>query len=201
MTFPIASLLPLRILDHCIVCVRNVFLVSLLLFVVAGVLGLLSARKSHSRRQQHIVKLWLIAFLLCFLSGFQLPLIGSVLCRKARREVLSALENIDVTTATLTLDSLPPLRNSPLLPDIKATRFVWAHHTYAINIVTCEISDSNTRLLLRIGRDSTNTNEYWVFYPKYKFTRKNEIGRFYSETAHTFLTSEPTSASVADPNL
>jgi hypothetical protein len=66
------------------------------------------------------------------------------------REVLSVLR---------TLDGLP------------------AHHSNPTKRIDIEISDHAPRLVLSLARDSGDPSEYWVFWPKYRITANNEIGR------------------------
>ena len=55
--------------------------------------------------------------------------------------------------------------------------FIPAHHSYPIKKFKFKIKDKDGELELLIGQDSQNKNEYWIFYPKYRHTGANELGR------------------------
>jgi hypothetical protein len=52
-----------------------------------------------------------------------------------------------------------------------------AHHSHPTKRISVEVCAKSPRLLLSLGRDSDDTQEYWVFWPKYCVTTYNEIGR------------------------
>jgi hypothetical protein len=51
------------------------------------------------------------------------------------------------------------------------------HGSHATKRLDVEIINESEKLTLKLGRDSKWGQEYWVFYPKYRYTSKNEIGR------------------------
>ncbi len=65
-------------------------------------------------------------------------------------------------------------RYLPVLQDITRKASHRSHDTGKIEIVIRKGSDN---MELFLGRDSQIPTEYWVFYPKYKHTTRNEIGR------------------------
>ena len=44
-------------------------------------------------------------------------------------------------------------------------------------MIRVDIESGKGNLTLELGRDSGYAQEYWVFYPKYRVTLNNEIGR------------------------
>ena len=52
-----------------------------------------------------------------------------------------------------------------------------AHHSHPTKRIKFAIKSHGESLELELGKDSERPNEYWVFYPKYKHTRANEISR------------------------
>src|SRR5713226_2116217 len=52
-----------------------------------------------------------------------------------------------------------------------------AHHSHPTKRIRVEIQTEKGDLTLELGRDSDFPREYWVFYPKYRVTSTNEIGR------------------------
>ena len=52
-----------------------------------------------------------------------------------------------------------------------------AHHSHDTVQIRIEVISNSKSLGLEFGRDSQRPQEYWVFYPKYRCTSKNEIAR------------------------
>lgn len=63
------------------------------------------------------------------------------------------------------------------IDELKTLAPMAGHGSHATKKVEITISDAAKTLTLEIGRDSKRPQEYWVFYPKYRYTSKNEIGR------------------------
>jgi hypothetical protein len=51
------------------------------------------------------------------------------------------------------------------------------HHSHPEKTIHVTIVSQGRTLRLSLGRDSDRSNEYWVFYPQYKHTARNELGR------------------------
>src|SRR5258707_1969189 len=51
------------------------------------------------------------------------------------------------------------------------------HHSHPTRRIRVDIQSEQGSLPLELGRDSGYAQEYWVFYPKYRVTSENEIGR------------------------
>jgi hypothetical protein len=51
------------------------------------------------------------------------------------------------------------------------------HGTHTTKKIRIEVMSKNQTLMIRLGRDSNRNQEYWVFYPDYRFTSTHEIGR------------------------
>jgi len=66
---------------------------------------------------------------------------------------------LDIISALSKLDSLP------------------AHHSHDMEHFQVRIKDRDRELVLELGQDSKRSDEYWVYYPKYKSTKYNEIGK------------------------
>lgn len=64
-----------------------------------------------------------------------------------------------------------------LLQELRTLHQIPAHHTHPVGNIAIQVSTGTQCLELSLGRDSSNPREYWVFYPKYNVTAKNEIGR------------------------
>ena len=60
---------------------------------------------------------------------------------------------------------------------LKTTAPELAHHSHSTRMIRVDIETDKGTLTLQLGRDSGHAQEYWVFYPKYRITSNNEIGR------------------------
>ena len=60
---------------------------------------------------------------------------------------------------------------------LKTTAPELAHHSHPTKMIRVDIETDKGVLTLQLGRDSGYAQEYWVFYPKYRITSNNEIGR------------------------
>ena len=56
-----------------------------------------------------------------------------------------------------------------------------AHRSHTTLRIKVEIAGDGEKLLLWVERDSANPREYWVFYPKYDYTSRHEVGRIITE--------------------
>jgi hypothetical protein len=52
-----------------------------------------------------------------------------------------------------------------------------AHHSHPTKRIRVELNSEKGHMTLELARDSDYPQEYWVFYPKYRVTANNEIGR------------------------
>jgi hypothetical protein len=53
----------------------------------------------------------------------------------------------------------------------------WAHHSHPTTRIRVDIRSDARNLTLELGRDSSNPQEYWVFYPDRGASSDTEIGR------------------------
>jgi hypothetical protein len=60
---------------------------------------------------------------------------------------------------------------------LKTLNWLPTHHSSPTKRISVEIFDDPRHIVLSLARDSGNPREYWVFYPKYRITASNEIGR------------------------
>jgi hypothetical protein len=65
---------------------------------------------------------------------------------------------------------------SEILATLKKLDWLPAHHSSPTKRISVQISDA-APITLELARDSGDPREYWVFYPKYYITKRNEVGR------------------------
>jgi hypothetical protein len=78
--------------------------------------------------------------------------------------------------ASVSIDGHPVQNSDQILNMLRGLRDLPAHHSHPTKRIRIDINGSK-HLILELGRDSDNPQEYWVFYPRHLITRSNEIGR------------------------
>ena len=58
---------------------------------------------------------------------------------------------------------------------LRAVQAIPAHHSHPTNTIDVSLHSERGSLSLRLGRDSNDPHEYWVFYPKYHTTDNNAV--------------------------
>lgn len=76
---------------------------------------------------------------------------------------------------TVTINETNPGNPKQVVAELKKVGNIMAQHSHPTNMIRVEIHSSNGDLILDLGRDSDDSNEYWVFNPS--FDKMNEIGR------------------------
>jgi hypothetical protein len=77
----------------------------------------------------------------------------------------------------VTINGKPAEHPDEVLATLKSLHWIFPHHSSPSRTIAVEISDQSHRVILWLSRDSGDPHEYWVFYPKYYITKRNEIGR------------------------
>jgi len=131
-----------------------------------------STRKFTARRLP--VKTWVacgIAWILMFVSIE----IFEALLRARVREVLAT------TSSALAVEAEGgQLRDpAPVVAAIRDIKRASAHHSSPARCAMVTLSAAPTILRLRLCQDSQDPTEYWVFYPEFRFSAMNEIGRVF----------------------
>jgi len=65
-----------------------------------------------------------------------------------------------------------------------------AHHSHPTERIRIQVLGSDYSLTLELARDSGKPSEYWVFYPGYRHTRLNEVGRITTNIFDSFQVSQ-----------
>lgn len=93
-----------------------------------------------------------------------------------RKEVKNFLGKTSSNTV-VRIDGQQVVKPDIIVGELKKTAKLSAHHSHATKRFTIEIANQAETLTLQLGRDSSNPQEYWVFYPSFGHTSKNEIGK------------------------
>jgi hypothetical protein len=103
-------------------------------------------------------------------------LLSSIMTSIIRNDINNFLSSIP-TDASITIDGKAVQDAGSVISALKQIAPLAAHHSHPESIVCITITAKGQTLRLNLGRDSERSNEYWVFYPQYRNTSNNEIGR------------------------
>ena len=99
----------------------------------------------------------------------------------AREEIAS----IKAAKGSVIVNGIPIVQSDDVLSELMETRWIAAHHSHPSEFRVFRMSSAGRTLVLRIGRDSKNNDEYWVFDPE--FSKTNEIGRIRTPAFEKFF--------------
>jgi hypothetical protein len=113
------------------------------------------------------------------LFGFPMLVAGGAwesIQRLGQAEVLDTLHAFDRDYRVFINGTSVSNANDVLLT-LKNLRWLPPHHSHPTKTIHVEIRQDSRHAVLSLARDSGNPQEYWVFYPKYYVTSRNEVGR------------------------
>jgi len=102
--------------------------------------------------------------------------ISEIVAARSRTEALNFLRDLS-GNYTVYVNSRPANNPDAIIATLKTTAPRMAHHSSPTKMIHVDIQTNNGALSLVLGRDSGYAQEYWVFYPKYRITSNNEVGR------------------------
>lgn len=146
-----------------------VFVVNWLIYLVSKVRARRGAVAVAAKFPFKSVLFFVLPILTVFCVGF-------ISKSYAQDEVISALNSFS-SDARVLVNGESTENPFDIIAVLKKTWQVYPHHSHPTKRIDVQISDESRSLVLRLGRDSDDPREYWVFYPKYYVTSSNEIGR------------------------
>jgi hypothetical protein len=78
---------------------------------------------------------------------------------------------------TVTVEGMAVTDARPVIAALRQMSSRLAHHSHPEKVIHVTVTEGGQTLRLNLGRDSERPTEYWVFYPYYRHTSMNEIGR------------------------
>ncbi len=102
--------------------------------------------------------------------------IAEIVTARSRVEALNFLRDVSGNYKVY-VNSQVPRDPDGIVSALKTTAPELAHHSHPTKTIRVDIETDKGTLTLQLGRDSGYAQEYWVFYPKYRITSNNEIGR------------------------
>jgi hypothetical protein len=115
----------------------------------------------------------ILTFGLCLLIFFGVCDASQDICQ---HRVLSDLAAF-APPITVTVDGRLSAHPQDIQTALKKLQWLPDHHSNPTKRIEVEILSADHRLDLILARDSGDPQEYWVFYPKYRITSSNEIGK------------------------
>lgn len=104
---------------------------------------------------------------------------SAIIGDEARSEAITFLSALP-PTYTVYINGQPSRSPEPIVAALRSVGSRMAHHSHPTHSIRVDVQTGSGVLNLVLGRDSQNRQEYWVFYPKYKVSANNEIGRIVS---------------------
>jgi len=103
--------------------------------------------------------------------------IAEIMTSRSRTEALIFLRDLPGNSKVY-VNSQPARDPNAIVSVLKTTSpRLPGHHSSPTRMIRVDIESEKGNLTLELGRDSGYAQEYWVFYPKYRVTSNNEIGR------------------------
>jgi len=157
---------------------------ALVLPFVALILLMISARKCWMRyrvrtikKDYHLSVGFPFKSLVFFLASIGLLLLLCDLIKlTVRKNVITFLDNVS-PEATVTINGQLIVNPLQVIGELRKVYPFLGHGSHDTNRFRIEVIDNKRRLILELGRDSRRDREYWVFYPEYRYTSSNDIGR------------------------
>ena len=103
-------------------------------------------------------------------------LIAEFVQARSRVEALNFLRDLS-SNYKVYVNSQPPKNPDAIITALKTTGWRMDHHSSPTKMIRVDIHTDQGDMSLQLGRDSSYAQEYWVFYPKYRITSNNEIGK------------------------
>jgi len=132
----------------------------------------------------------------CFAVPFVfIFILGSQMESRISDKVKRFLNEASVGTIVC-IDRQPTKNPEWVINELKKIMPLPDHHSHATKRINIELIDGDKKIVIELGRDSDRAQEYWVFYPEYGYTSKNEIGRIITDIFDDYFkdTGEETSA-------
>jgi len=104
-------------------------------------------------------------------------LLSFALKAQARKEIQDYFDHLDPKTTSIQVNGNNVADSATMLKALHIPADIWAHHSHPVNRITILITAKDGPLMLRLGRDSQEPKEYWVFYPHYRYLEHNEVYR------------------------
>jgi len=101
---------------------------------------------------------------------------ASIITTYARRDALDFIKSLSGNYMVY-VNRQEVRQSDRMISALKEITPYWAHHSHPTKRIRVDIRSDARDLTLELGRDSSNPQEYWVFYPERGASSDTEIGR------------------------
>jgi len=166
--------------------IRAFFVIPLIALVSAAICLVRSFIKKKTRYR----KFWRGLPYIC-IAGFVGPILlifvlGWTMQSVTRKEIKNFLRTAP-SDAIVKVDGRQVKDSHDIIGELSKVAPLPAHHSHPTKMVRIDIVCPNDSLTLRAGRDSRYADEYWIYYPSFRFLSKNEIGKIRSSFFETYF--------------
>jgi hypothetical protein len=125
-------------------------------------------------------------FLIFLFFGFSVGMQALIINKKARDEVRRFLDSLDIDRFSIQIDGIEIIEKEKIIEGLRNVQGSTVKPS-RIYDVKCEIIGKEEKLELILCRANIEENFFWILYPKYYFTTRNEIGGFYSDALEEIM--------------
>jgi len=99
----------------------------------------------------------------------------------AREKIKGFLDGVFAEDLRISVNEQLVENPTKVIAELKKIAPLTPHHSHATEKIRIQIMSHNKTLRIELGRDSSSAQEYWVFYPEYRYTSKNDVGRIITD--------------------
>lgn len=175
-----AELVPLVAL-HILSCLVVVLPIFAFVFFAVNMAKYVKSGQAASDKRTNSLKNIPIKSLTCAVGSLAIVLILSDLANTgARNDLKRSLDKIS-SEAAVSLNGELVANPNEMVAALKKVVPLQAHHTTITKKLRLEILSNDNILIVELGRDEGIPQEYWVFYPKYRWRLYSEVGRIVTD--------------------
>jgi len=134
-------------------------------------------KKQRFAKKNHKYNPFPFRSFLCFISSIFIPIVFGYGMKSTACEKVKSFLNEVYSDAQVYINGQKIKDPNQIIDEIKTVALLPVSASHTIKKIHIDIKNHDETLRLVLGRDSRNIQEYWIFYPKYRYTSKNEIGR------------------------
>ena len=176
----------LRILDICFILGSIAALVSLPVFLVNWLIYMKRIRKDRSLLPDYLKAPFpaksVLAFAISVLGTMAIAEMSKSIAHNSIAPLLAHMND----SFEIQIDGIPVSNKQGIISALQSLSCIPAHHSHPTTTMSLVATNTDTQIKLVLARDSSNSQEYWVFMPDYYITSKNEIGRIVSPAFATY---------------
>ena len=163
-------------LDEVLSSIQILVVIFALLMWGVGLLALIRTRTFNPIKKQKAQKVYF-----CAIAAFAVLVTCPILMNRsiaARAQVEVAEFFVDPVKA-VEVNNVAVANPAQLIVDLHQINFssMRYHHSHPTKRIKVILLSDKGDMVLVLARDSSNPHEYWVFYPAYRSTQMNDIGK------------------------